>query len=413
MSLSPLEIEKHIGNASMQTAASSNLIFTNFSSFKRLAEVEKQISHAGLYQGIAQALIRTFNADRSLGDFATRLVAVADNAYLMRRSDVVGCVGELLLSLPLSRQLEYVAQYYRGLSLNRAGHGETARAGSLFELVADNASFQYRARAMLALGTTSLVADDHKTAASFYQEAMGLLERGRTFDPMILYTACRMTALIRGSNGDHQGAVANLEKMLPIVRMARSIQPFAYYDYLNALAVELSEVGRLEQARWASEIALASPFAFAYPNWRETFDDIVAKQQRASRSIIAVPERSRETPPPSSPEGRRTFIERLRESRNLVRLPAPEVAANVSADPQRSGKTPGRVLNFEQWKTLSRSSSGPLPARLSTEQREQMTTAQKLIRLMDLVSRDETDDETIDRILEAVEGIVLGSPKAN
>jgi len=36
-----------------------------------------------------------------------------------------------------------------------------------------------------------------------------------------------------------------------------------------------------------------------------------------------------------------------------------------------------------------------------------MTTGEKLIRLMDLISQDETDDETIDRILEAVEEIVL------
>jgi 3-hydroxyacyl-CoA dehydrogenase len=36
-----------------------------------------------------------------------------------------------------------------------------------------------------------------------------------------------------------------------------------------------------------------------------------------------------------------------------------------------------------------------------------MSTGEKLIRLMDLISRDETDDETIDRILEAVEQIVL------
>jgi 3-hydroxyacyl-CoA dehydrogenase len=36
-----------------------------------------------------------------------------------------------------------------------------------------------------------------------------------------------------------------------------------------------------------------------------------------------------------------------------------------------------------------------------------MTTGEKLIRLMDLISQDETDDETIDRILEAVEQIIL------
>jgi 3-hydroxyacyl-CoA dehydrogenase len=36
-----------------------------------------------------------------------------------------------------------------------------------------------------------------------------------------------------------------------------------------------------------------------------------------------------------------------------------------------------------------------------------MTTGEKMIRLMDLISQEETDDETIDRILEAVENIVF------
>jgi len=35
-----------------------------------------------------------------------------------------------------------------------------------------------------------------------------------------------------------------------------------------------------------------------------------------------------------------------------------------------------------------------------------MTTGQKLIRLMDLVSQEDTDDETIERILQAVEQIL-------
>lgn len=40
-----------------------------------------------------------------------------------------------------------------------------------------------------------------------------------------------------------------------------------------------------------------------------------------------------------------------------------------------------------------------------------MTTGEKLIRLMDLISQDETDDETIERILEAVEDIVMSCRK--
>ena len=43
----------------------------------------------------------------------------------------------------------------------------------------------------------------------------------------------------------------------------------------------------------------------------------------------------------------------------------------------------------------------------TSEQRRGLSAAEKLIRIMDLISNDETDDETIDCILEAVEELVL------
>jgi hypothetical protein len=54
-----------------------------------------------------------------------------------------------------------------------------------------------------------------------------------------------------------------------------------------------------------------------------------------------------------------------------------------------------------------KASASAMPNVVTAEQRGRMTTGEKLIRLMDLISHDETDDETIDRILEAVEQIVL------
>jgi hypothetical protein len=194
-------------------------------------------------------------------------------------------------------------------------------------------------------------------------------------------------------NGDHRGAVADLERMFPIARITSSLQPYAYYDYLNALAVELREVGRLEQARRASEIALASPYAHAYPEWRETFDEIAAKQRRVSRSVVAV-------------------SRRIEEAHNLVRMPASEHAANEAASGQPD-RTQARVLSFQKWKTMLEESSSPVPNKLTPEQRRRMTTGEKLIRLMDLISQDENDEDTIDRILEAVEEIVLSRQPAN
>lgn len=326
MSLSPGECENHIGSARIQTAASNNFVLTAFSSFERLAECQSYLGHAGLYQEIAQTLIRGLNTNRALGNLAAKLASVADHAHSLRRLDIVNHAGQLMLTLPLSRELESVAQYYQALSLNRGGRGDITSAESLFEKAADNGSTRYRARAMAALGTNCLASGDHQSAMSFYREVTAILTRDRVLDLMTSYVATRMTAVIRGMNGDHRGALADLENMFPLVRMASSQQPYAYYDYLNTLAVELSEVERLEEARRAVEIALASPFASAYPEWRETRDEIELKGRRASRSTAGLSQ----GPP---------------EASNVVSLPPPKRGSSATA-PAHESQTPARVIKF-------------------------------------------------------------------
>ena len=93
-------------------------------------------------------------------------------------------------------------------------------------------------------------------------------------------------------------------------------------------------------------------------------------------------------------------------------LPAPE-RVNAAALNRRSGDSPARVLNFLEWKTVLRGSSSSLSSNLAPDGRQGMTSGEKLIRLMDLISQDDTDDEMIDRILEAVEQIVLNSRSEN
>jgi hypothetical protein len=351
-----------------------------------------------LYQGIARAFIRGFHTERALADLATKLASVGDHAYSIRQPDIVGNVGLLLLSLPLSGQVESAGYYYQALSLNQFGRGNTVRAGTLFEQVADNGSLRYRARAMLALGTNSLGTGDGRTAMSFYREAMRMVAREQVFDPVTSSVATRMTAVIRGMSGDHPGALADLEGIFPLARMAGSLQPHTYYDYLNSLAVELGEVGRIEQAKRVCRITLSSPFASSYPNWRETFEDLTLKQRRVSRSMVAVPQGIGETQKTQHYTG---------EAEKLVHLHSRGPAASTDSGDQRRRITKARVLDFQQWKSALLESRPSVLNELTPEHKSGMTTGEKLMRLMDLLSRDETDDGMIDRILEVVEGIVF------
>jgi hypothetical protein len=289
--------------------------------------------------------------------------------------------------------------YYQALALNQGGRGDTTRAALFFERVADDASLHYRTRAVLALGTNALMNGDALTAVSLYREVNRILTAGHSFDPVTLCVATRMNAVIRGFEGDHHGAVADLERMFPLARMASTIQPQAYWDYMNTLAVELGEVGRLEQARRASEIALSSPFAPAFPEWRETFIEIEAKRRLGSRSVVAVPPRISETR-----EVRRDLSPTQSETHGLIFFPSP-ARDNIAALGQRSQGALARVLNFQNWKSML-SEPGHSGAEFAPGRQKTMTTGKKLIRLMDLISRDDTDDETIGKILDAVEKII-------
>jgi hypothetical protein len=89
-----------------------------------------------------------------------------------------------------------------------------------------------------------------------------------------------------------------------------------------------------------------------------------------------------------------------------VHLP-PSAPQTIETPERNAYGARARVLNFDKWKI--KTSSRSAYEGVASEQRSRMTAGEKLIRLMDLISKDETDDETIDRILEAVEQIVVKS----
>lgn len=400
--------EKYIGGASLNRAASKSLALSDISFLFRLAGGQRRYKHRGLYQGIAQGLLKGFHTKQSVWDFIKSVTWAADQAYATRQYDRIGALSQLLLSLPLSPQVESVGQYYEALSVSRLGQGDTVRARALFEQVADRAPIQYRARAMLALGARRVSVGDNTAALSWYGEIMRIAVRDRAVDPDTLYFARQLTAIVKASEGDHRGAITDLEEMVPLLRMAGYQEPRVYSIHLNSLGVELAEVGRLEEAARASEIACSSPFAPAYPEWQETFDEIALKRRRSSRSTIAV---SGFTTEPA--EGR-ACIPETQTSRShpdkaseLVSWRSHKPAARTEVGADRDQGSQARVLDFQQWKGRIKPHPAQLSA-LSNEQRLGMSTAEKLIRLMDLISHDETDDETIDVILEAVEAIVLG-----
>ena len=185
--------------------------------------------------------------------------------------------------------------------------------------------------------------------------------------------------------------------MAPCAAAIAKTHPYIYYDYKNSYAVEYGELGLFEYAERAARIAVSSPFASAYPEWLQTFDELTDRRSRAARSSIAV----------RLPSEQQTDEQTSTDQQILLKLPIATRSGDVTTSEPHQGTGHARVLSFQQWKDSIRVTNGTSTKVITREQRRRLSTAEKLIRIMDLISTDETDDETIDCILEAVEEIVL------
>jgi len=285
--------------------------------------------------------------------------------------------------LPFPRQWEGAGRFYRALGINQSWKGDVDLARRWFEKAADTGSLEFRRRAILALGTDHFRKGEHQHAVQLYREVMSLAMRGPEFDPVTSYLATRMTAAIRSLKGDHRGALDDLERMTPLARVAASVEPEIYYDYLNSLAVELGEAGRFDQARHAAAIAIASPYAAMYPEWRDTFDEIESKNPRASRSIIAVSQiRSERDDPPTE-----------------IMSWADGHARPADFPPQRANRS-ARIVCLQDWKKKLEKSQDNSRKKPSVEDIRSMAFTEKQATITRYVYADDVTEDMLDSILQ-------------
>ena len=286
----------------MQIATKSSLIFID-SSLHRLASCLTANNQAEFYQQISKGLIRGIFTKRSLEQAGNKLIALAEYADELRQMDAVEQTSQLLIHLPLGNKYKSIGSYYHALCVYRKGQFVEAR--SLFERAAEKAPQAYKARALLSIAATFYQSQDFHPFLSFCLEADRAATRYNYYDAQIIIKAQRNIALYKSLEGDHYGAVTNLERLFPIVRVISRWQPYLFYEHLNSFAVELGEVGRIEEAKNVCRIVLASPYAFAYPEWRETANEIAIRgyksrsavpvTQKIPGNLLYLPERERET----------------------------------------------------------------------------------------------------------------------
>src|SRR5262249_32741460 len=100
--------------------------------------------------------------------------------------------------------------------------------------------------------------------------------------------ALRGVALTRSFEGDHKRSLADLERLFRVMRSFATSLPSDYCDYLNNLAYELGQVGRIDEARAAINVALRSPNADRFPDWAETARELDTMQRRLFLPLVFV-----------------------------------------------------------------------------------------------------------------------------
>ncbi len=371
----------------MHTAANNSLVFTDFSSLKRFADSRRAISYSGFYQLIASGLVNAVNTRRVSDRLGDSLVVLAEQCYAFRQMDALKDVSQVLVSTSMPTPYESVGRYYEALCIQRFGRGDVRRATCSFECVAETGPARYRGRAMQSLGSNAFHQTDYQSALLLYREASHFASREKIYDPYATLGTHKMAAVILGLQGSHREALLLLESLFPVANQMRSSQPHLYYDYLNSFAVELCEVGRLEEARNISQIVLASPFAPAYPEWSETNDEIARRSRRASRSVVAFTQWT------SQSENQITS-----EAGNLVQLVAPQ--RSDSASPRDSfatrTKQRARVVNLLEWKnevTERKTTFKDRQTRL--KELKKLPTEDKIAEIWGRLGDEEVDDDLL------------------
>jgi tetratricopeptide (TPR) repeat protein len=244
----------------------------------------RDVKHSELYQQLVYSLVEGKQSEQLLSSVGRALVEAAEHAYGLRWMSEVEQVSKLLLTLP--NPYHSIGNYYHGLYIKRLGRFDEARL--LFERIASQGPARYRARAIASAAGVAFDSGAFHESLPLFVDACRAATSRALWDPLAALSSLHMVGVVKSIDGDHWGALAHFDRMFPLVRTVVSSQPSLLFACLNSLAVELMEIGRLEEAANASSRDLASPYAAAYPEWQETGRDISLRRRRRSRSVVAV-----------------------------------------------------------------------------------------------------------------------------
>jgi tetratricopeptide (TPR) repeat protein len=221
-------------------------------------------SRPALYQGLLTG-VATYEA---LGN---RIVKQIKAAHAFRQVDQVRELARVLINIPI-KEYQLIAWYYLVWCDCREAKYDIETLERIVEQT--NA---YKAKALSSRAAIEVFQKNNERAFYFYTEA---LKASPAVSEYIHIS--RAIAVLKAQEGFHKSALRDMENLIPVIRYA---EPLVYYDFLNSYTIELGETGRMYEASNISRVVLSSPFIHAYPEWRETAQDL----RGPNHSFIAVP----------------------------------------------------------------------------------------------------------------------------
>ncbi|HKV40591.1 MAG TPA: tetratricopeptide repeat protein, partial [Blastocatellia bacterium] len=232
-------------------------------------------------------------------------------------------VCRALSAVPTRAEIGNVALYYEALCEQQAGRTERSRE-ILFRVI-DCLPPDYKPRAYLA------IAGSYHHDGDLEESAHGYLETARAavgIDPLTRFQSLRGLAIVRALAGDHDGALAELRRLLPVARYLAASYPADYCSHLNSLALELGATGRVNEARHVISTVAKSPLAIRFPNWVDSYREIHAMRSAGPKLLYAIGSVFEPSPQKEIRESAEQCLE--------LDIPTAEAQASTQAKPHQS-----------------------------------------------------------------------------
>ena len=204
-----------------------------------------------------------------------QLLDKAEHCYCLKDSKGQYEFGKAL-SL-FASPFDLIGDYYQSVHLHKAGQKQAAI--EKVERVRQETKGMYADKALLTLSSMKEFDNDIDEALKLRFAASK-----SQFLPIHIEAAIGIASIL-SSQGEHQKAIEQLERVLPLINKLGNVPlPF---DVLNSYATELAEVGKIELASKVITPVIISPYAAFYPNWPETGNEIYRKSRRSS--MVSMP----------------------------------------------------------------------------------------------------------------------------